>query len=242
MDNFPSVPGDPEEYPNHDLDVRTDVVSLMYDENLLHLSSECIAVSRQALDTLNASPEVKKDVMEEEGVAWLRNYLMQIAKRTAQHAAGCLDFFELRPPRDETSQATEELDRLLLHIGPNLQKVYRGLLFMLKPHGKYVPLGSGIKKPRVNTLACAVVDAAVSHPGIPIQIPVFDHNKMDVKTKVNEIVRHICKPEPDRRNWFRLEKTAIVRPYADGNFTEYHIYALTFQEPMKVENGAAEKE
>jgi hypothetical protein len=53
---------------------------------------------------------------------------------------------------------------------------------------------------------------------------------------VNEIVRHICKAEPDRRNWFRLEKTAIVRPYADGDFTEYHIYALTFQEPMKVEN------
>lgn len=242
MDNFPTVPGDPEEYPNHDLDVRTDVVSVMYDENLLHLASECIAVSRQALDTLNISPEVKKDLMEEEGIAWLRNYLMQLAKRTAQHAAGCLDFFELRPPRNETTPVTEQLDRLLLEIGPNLQKVYRGLLFMIKPYGKYVvPLGSGIKEPRINTLACALVDVAISHPGIPIQLPVFDHGEMDVKTKVNEIVRHICKLTPEYRNWFRLAKTATVCPYADGDFTEYHIYALTFQEPATAKNGV-EKE
>lgn len=235
MDNFPSVPGDPNDYPNHDLDVKTDVVSMMYDENLLHLAQECISTSQQAIETLQICPKPTKEVMEEEGIAWLRNYLMQLAKRTAQHAAGCLDFFELRPPRDETTPVAEQLDRLLLEISPTFQRVYRGFLYMLSQESKYVPPIGPMKKSRAHVMACAVVDTAICNPGVPIQLPIFDQGKMNIKNEVSDVVSVVCKTEPEYRNWFRLVKTAVVRPWADSDFPEYHIYALTFQEPVQVQ-------
>ena len=108
------MPADPTEYPYHTFDMKTDAVSLMYDPNLLDLADRCVNIAQASINALNESPGEEKP-LDTESATWLRNHLLQVAKRLMQHTAGILDFFEMRPPRDDTNPLTEQLDRVLVN-------------------------------------------------------------------------------------------------------------------------------
>jgi hypothetical protein len=236
-----SCPADPTEYPYQTFDVKADAVSLMYDPELLDLADRCVNVAQSAINALNSSPGEEKP-LDAESATWLRNHLLQVAKRLMQHAAGVLDFFEMRPPRGETNKLTEQLDRVLVNTIRDVDtSVFRGLLMLLQTYRmKYVGIGG--RPSRAHVLACAVVDASVSNPGRAIQIPAFEHGRVGVDSRVMDIIRGITAAAPEYKSWFRLEKCALVRPYGKDSFEEYHLYALTFQEPAEGQKGYSEED
>lgn len=226
-------PADPTEYPYQIFDVKADAISLMYDPNLLDLADRCVSTAHAAINALNESPGEEKP-LDAESATWLRSHLLQVAKRLMQHAAGTLDFFEMRPPRKEINKLTEQLDRLLVNTLQNADtNTFRGMLLLLQARGP----NYGFYASRAHILACAAVDAAVSNPGRAIQIPSFDHGRVDMKAKVMDVTRAITAAAPEYKSWFRLEKCAIVRPFGGSDFSEYHLYAITFQEPAEGQRG-----
>ena len=219
------------------LTVKPDAISVMYDPNLLALAQDCINTVRCALEAREVVPEESKELVDKEAVTVLRNQLLNLAKSVSEHAAGCLHFYEMRGPRDEANELTEQLDRVLLSSLCNVDKsVFRGLLILLNAHtSKYVSPSGSKQTTRAHLIACAVVDAAVSTPGKAMQVPSFEHGHVDMKSKVSEVIRTVVASVPAYRPWFRLEKSAIVRPFGKDSFEEYHLYSLTFQEPADVQ-------
>ena len=222
------------------LTVKPDAISLMYDPNLLVLAQDCINTVRSALEAREVVPEESKELVDKEDVTLLRNYLLSLAKHVAKHAAGCLHFYEMRGPRDEANELTEQLDRVLLDtLGKVDKSVFRGLLLLLNAQpSKYVSPTGSKETTRTHLIACAVVDAAVSTPGKAVQVPSFEHGRVDMKSKITDVIRSVVAGASEYRPWFRLEKSAVVRPYGKDDFDEYHLYSLTFQEPADVQKSA----
>jgi hypothetical protein len=219
------------------LTVKPDAISVMYDPNLLVLAQDCINTARSALEGRESVPEESKELVDKEAVTALRNHLLNLAKSVTEHAAGCLHFYEMRGPRDEANELTEQLDRVLLNTLNSVDKsVFRGLLLLLNAQpSKYVSPTGSKETTRTHLIACAVVDAAVSSPGKAVQVPSFEHGRVDMKSKVADVMRSVVAAAPAYRAWFRLEKSAIVRPYGKDSFEEYNLYSLTFQEPADVQ-------
>lgn len=217
------------------LTVKPDAISMMYDPNLLVLAQDCINTATSALEAREVVPEESKELVDKEAVTVLRNHLLNLAKSMSEHAAGCLHFYEMRGPRDESNELTEQLDRVLLDTLGNVDKsVFRGLLILLNAYpDRYVSLSGAKHTTRTHLIACAVVDTAVSTPGKAVQVPSFEHGNVDMKSKVADVIRSIVAAAPAYRPWFRLEKSAVVRPYGKDSFEEYHLYSLTFQEPAE---------
>lgn len=219
------------------LTLKPDAISMMYDPNLLVLAQDCINTVRSALEAREVVPEESKELVDKEDVTLLRNYLLNLAKSIAVHAAGCLHLYEMRGPRDEANELTEQLDRVLLNSLSDVDKsVFRGLLILLNAHtSRYVSPTGSKQITRSHLVACAVVDAAVSTPGKAMQVPSFEHGRVDMKSKVSDVIRTVVAAAPAYRPWFRLEKSAFVRPYGKDSFEEYNLYSLTFQEPADVQ-------